>query len=123
MATMELEPILEQRDKAAEKLTALKTDVKELEDNVGALEEQEKEGKNRDQLLRRCRELNERVTQNTLKVDGVEVSRDLAAAALKLGKREVAKELAVLLIRRKGCVKSLLELGNRIEGVEDKLKQ
>mmetsp|Transcript_9254 Transcript_9254/g.27849 ORF Transcript_9254/g.27849 Transcript_9254/m.27849 type:complete len:123 (+) Transcript_9254:110-478(+) len=122
MATAELEPILEQRDKASEKLMALKTEMKQLESEVEALEEKEKEGKNRDQLLRKCRELNERVTQNTLKVDGVEVSRDLAAAALKLGKREVAKELAVLLIRRKGCVKDLLELGSRIEAVENKLK-
>lgn len=123
MADAALAPILEKRDKAKESLAQLKTEINKLEEDVEAVELLAKEDGNEPAVEKKCAELNERITQSTIKVDGVEVSRSLAADALKAGNRTIAKELAVLLMRRKSCVKSLLDLGSRIEGVEQKTRQ
>mmetsp|Transcript_42165 Transcript_42165/g.164827 ORF Transcript_42165/g.164827 Transcript_42165/m.164827 type:complete len:125 (-) Transcript_42165:1245-1619(-) len=120
----ELTIVIQKRDAAQVQLSKLKEEVKQLEDEVTELEKQIWEGRsNVDDVRNKCRQLNERVTQSTLKVDGVEVSRDLATTAIKNDNRPLAKDLARLLIRRKGCVKSLLDVGARIEDIEKDYKR
>lgn len=129
MAEDKLALITAKRDKARDELSSLKTEMKKIEEEVREVEKvaemaDEKVAEMADEkesLVKKCSMLNERVTQCTLKVDGVVVSRGLAADALKDGNRELAKELAVLLVRRKACVKNLLVLGTRIEDVERRL--
>lgn len=92
---------------ATTELKALKTTVSELRQAVEAAEE------SRD--TEACRILSERVTQALVAVDGVEVSKSAAAQALRDSDRKTAMAMSVLIARRKAVVKSLNEIGDRVD--------
>mmetsp|Transcript_10242 Transcript_10242/g.18447 ORF Transcript_10242/g.18447 Transcript_10242/m.18447 type:complete len:123 (+) Transcript_10242:58-426(+) len=72
--------------------------------------------------LKSCRQCTESITQLMLKLDGVQISRDAAADALRAGDRERAKKLTVLLTRRKKLVKTLNETGARADDLLQQLE-
>lgn len=68
----------------------------------------------------KIRTLSELITQALLKADSVQISKDLAADALRNGEREKSCKVAVLLSRRKKIVKKLYELGDKVDELAKK---
>lgn len=101
-------------DAAEASLEQLRDAVKTLEANVAELDAGELSPEDR---IAKIRVTGELITQALIKVDGVQISKDAAADALRAGDRKTSRKLSVLLARRKIVVKRLNELGDRVDGL------
>ena len=102
-------------DNAEKALNELRTSVSTLEKDVASLE-QEKDANEEDQK-KKVREISERITQGLIALDGVDVSKESATEAFKDGDRKTVMKLSVLLTRRKGLVRKLNALGERVDKI------
>jgi hypothetical protein len=95
---------------AEDALTKLKATVAELKDGVADVESSYDNAK--------CKVLSVRVTQALLAVDGVpDISKGAAADALRARDRKTAMAISVLIARRKGIIKDLNNLGDRVDAL------
>lgn len=99
---------------ATKELASLKGTADELSQGVSKLEE----GGVTNTL--ECKILSERITQSLLKVDGLpDLSKSSAAEAVRAKDLKTARELSVLIARRKRLVKLLDNLGDRVDKLAD----
>lgn len=61
------------------------------------------------------RKTSELITQALLKVDSIQISKDLAADLLRMGQRDKSRKVAILLARRKTIVKKLNAMGDTVD--------
>lgn len=96
-----------------EKLEVLRANVVDLRGEI--------EGTEKDSALKsadraqRATVFSERVTQDLLAVDGVEISKSAASEALLRKDRKTAQKMAVLLARRKRLIQDLHGLAERVD--------
>lgn len=92
---------------ASEALSELKRTVASLRATADGLSASDTVG---------VRALAERITQALIVVDGVEeISKGSAAAAVRAKDMKTAREISVLIARKKRVVKELNELGDRVD--------
>lgn len=96
----------------AEKAVAdLRQTVAKLEADVAAGTQQGQS----DDDGKKMRTVSELITQALVKVDSIQISKDLATEALRDGDRDKSRKVAVLLSRRKNIVKKLNMLGDQVD--------
>lgn len=100
-------------NEAEESINDLRRAVTDLESDFERFLQSERNPES-DQKLRTLSEL---VTQTLVKVDNVEISKDIAADALRNGDRGTSRKFAVLLSRRKSIVKRLNNIADRIDKI------
>mmetsp|Transcript_18520 Transcript_18520/g.49036 ORF Transcript_18520/g.49036 Transcript_18520/m.49036 type:complete len:111 (-) Transcript_18520:83-415(-) len=96
-----------------------KENIKEIGSRVADLEKSSDEPEAR---RKTCAEMSHEITKKMITLDSIDISRDSAVAELKKGNTDASKKMAVLLTRRKTCIKSLESLAGRVEAVNDSLK-
>lgn len=100
-----------------EKLEVLRANAKELDGEISATEaDSELSGTDKKQ---RGTVFSERITQDLLAVDGVEISKSGASEALLRKDRKTAQKMAVLLARRKRLIQDLHKLAERVDKLSD----
>lgn len=101
---------------AAKELAALKGTADELREGVVKLEA----GSEASSGAMESKILSERITQTLLKVDGLpDLSKSSAAEAVKAKDLKTAREISVLIAKRKRLVKLLNDLGDRVDKLSD----
>lgn len=100
-----------------ESVAKLEADVEKLETQQIQNEEDEEPVTEDPTLTRKSkiRAISELITQALLKVDSIQISKDLAVEALRNGQRDKSRKVAVLLARRKTIVKKLNVLGDKVD--------
>lgn len=97
-------------DKAEKAIADLRKTVSTLESDVAQLSSSSSETSEM-----KKRSTSELITQALLKVDSIQISKDLAADLLRSGQRDKSRKVAVLLARRKTIVKKLNALGDAVD--------
>lgn len=87
--------------------------TKEVEETEQATELSLTEKKQRATLF------GERITQDLLSLDGIEISKSKASEALMKKERKTAQKMAVLLARRKKLIKEFEKISDRIDKFSD----
>jgi len=96
-----------------EKLEVLRANAKELAGEISATERDSELGASAKK--ERGAVFSERITQDLLAVDGVEVSKRGASEALLRKDRKTAQKMAVLLARRKRLIQDLQKMAARVD--------
>ena len=97
---------------AEEAITELRKTVSDLQKSVSELSQIDE---STEDFHTRKRTVAELITQELVKIDSVQISKDAAVEAMREGDRAKSQKLAVLLSRRKNLVKKLNELGDQVD--------